>query len=307
MSNNSSRWINLLVVVKKIPNAIPFENVNIRIVASIIVLLNLYTVAFAQDFDADSIYYTPIKKVKSKSSEKGKSTEQIKRHYPTRDPQAPSSEFDGDSIYYTPIPLEQLPELEERRNPFQEDPADSAKRSRFVDYFFNLQVGTLVGCSDCITDKEVTFTASTVHGVTLGKKFRIGGGIGFDSYYGWKTMPLFGSASFDVLGTKNSSAIFVQVNYGWSLPWRNENELNYGTLDVDGGQMLYGMAGLRMKYHDMRISFTLGGKYQSVTSYFEVPTIYYDVYGLPYEGASSKTTIVETMRRLAFGVTIGWK
>ncbi len=292
---------------KQFPNARPFENVNTRIVASIIVLLSLYTVAFAQDFDADSIYYTPIPKVKSKSSEKGKSTEQGTRRFPTRDPQAPSSEFDGDSIYYTPIPTEQLWEPEKRRNPFQEDPADSAKRSRFVDYFFNLQLGSLVGCGDCITDREVTFTASTVHGVTLGEKFRIGGGIGFDSYYGWQTMPLFGSASFDVIGTKNSGAIFVQVNYGWSVPWRKEQEWNSGTTDVEGGQMLYGMAGLRLKYHDMRISFTFGGKYQSVTSYFEVPTIYYYVYGLPYQGASSKTTVVETMRRLAFGVTIGWK
>ena len=272
---------------------------------SIIVLLNLHTVASAQDFDADSIYYTPIPK--GKSSEKGKSTQPVKRRYPTRDLQAPSSEFDCDSIYYTPIPIEELWEPETKRNPFQEDPADSAKRSRFIDYFFNLQLGSLVGCSDCITDKEVTFTASTVHGVTVGKKLRIGGGIGFDSYYGWKTMPLFGSASFDVFGTKSSSAFLVQVNYGWSVPWRKEQEWNTGSTDVDGGQMLYGMAGLRLKYHDMRISFTLGGKYQSVTTYFEVPTMYYDAYGIPFQGASSKTTIVETMRRLAFGVTIGWK
>ena len=278
---------------------------NTRIVASIVVLLILHTVAFGQDFDADSIYYTPIPKVKS--SEKGKSTSQLKRRYPTRDSQEPSSEFDGDSIYYTPIPTEELWEMEERRNPFLEDPADSAKQSRFVDYFFNLQLGSLVGCGDCIADKEVTFTASTVHGVTIGQKFRVGGGVGFDSYYGWQTMPLFGSASFDILGTKNSYAVFVQVNYGWSMAWRKEKEWETRATDVDGGQMVYGMAGLRLKYHDMRISFTFGGKYQSVTGHFEIPTIYYDVYGFPMKGASSKTTVVETMRRLAFGVSIGWK
>ena len=277
---------------------------NTRIVASIVILLNLHAVAFAQDFDADSIYYTPIPKVKSSGKEK--STEQVKRRYPTRDPREPSSEFDADSIYYTPIPIEELL-VREKKNLFQVDPADSAKRTKFIDYFFNLQLGSLVGCSDCIADKEVTFTASTVHGVTIGKKFRIGGGIGFDSYYGWKTMPLFGSASFDVLGTKNSNALFVQANYGWSLPWKQEQEWENGAKDVDGGQMFYGMAGLRLKYHDMRISFTLGGKFQSLTSYFEVPTFYYDVYGIPFQGASSKTTIVESIRRFAMGVTIGWK
>jgi hypothetical protein len=191
--------------------------VNTRIVITIAVLLTLNTVANGQDFDADSIYYTPIPKGK-------------------------------------------LPEPEKKRSPFQEAPTlpgDSAKSGRLVGYFFNLQVGSLIGCDDCIAEKEVTITASTVHGVTIGNKFRIGGGIGFDSYYHWETMPLFGSVSWDVLGTKNTTALFVQVNYGWAMPWRTEKAWEFGSTGVEGGQMVYGMAGLRLKYHDMRISFTM--------------------------------------------------
>jgi hypothetical protein len=242
--------------------------VNTRIATSIIVLLTLHNIACAQDFDADSIYYTPIPKVNSSQPEK-------------------------------------------KNNPFKElptQPGDTATSKRFIGYFFNLQLGSLIGCEDCATDKEVTFTASTVHGVTIGDKFRIGGGIGFDSYYGWQTMPVFASASFDLLGTKNTNALFVQFNYGASVPWRTEKQWDYTSVTgVDGGPMYYGMAGLRLKYHDMRISFTIGGKFQSVSSYFEIPTIYYDVNGIPVQGASSKTTIVESMSRLALGVSIGWK
>ena len=238
-----------------------------RIVTGIIVLLTLHSVAWAQDFDADSIYYTPIPK--------GKAAEQ-----------------------------------EKKSNPFKEVPAqpgDTAIRQRYIQYFFNVQVGSLIGCEDCVSDKEVTFTASTVHGVTIGDKFRIGGGIGFDSYYGWQTMPTFGSISWDLLGTRNTNALFLQLNYGFALPWRTEKQWDYRVTNFEGGQMVYGMAGLRLKYHDLRIAFTIGGKFQSVTSYYETPTFYYDVNGVPVQGASGKTTIAESMKRLALGVTIGWK
>lgn len=240
---------------------------NIRIVTTLIVLLTLCITTRAQDFDADSIYYTPIPKVKS------------------------------------PEPVKKI-------SPFAESPAqagDTTLKKRFVDYFFNLQVGSLIGCDDCISEKEVTISASTVHGATIGEKFRIGGGIGFDSYYNWQTMPIFASASWDVLGTRNTNALFLQFNYGWSMPWRTEKTWEYGETGVNGGQMVHGMAGFRLKYYDMRISFTLGGKYQSVSTYFETPTWYYDNNGNLVEGRSSRTTIEESLRRFSMAVTIGWK
>lgn len=257
-----------MVVIRIIfPNARPFKTVNTRIVTSIIVLLALHSIAQAQDYDADSIYYTPIPK--------GKYAEPVKR----------------------PSPFKEV----------ETQPGDSATRDRFIQYFFNVQVGSLIGCDDCLQDKEVTFTASTVHGVTIGDKFRVGGGIGFDSYYGWQTMPTFASISWDLLGTRNTSALFIQFNYGFAIPWRTEKLWDYGVTNVEGGPMAYGMAGFRLKYHDMRISFTLGGKFQSLSSYYETPTFYYDVNGVPVQGASSKTTITESIKRLALGVTIGWK
>lgn len=257
---------NLLFVIRSFPSDI-IERVNSKVLTVTIALLILHRVVSAQDFDADSIYYTPIPKVK---------------------------------------PTEETA----KKRPFVEDPTlanDSASNTRFVEYFFNVQIGTLIGCSDCISGKEVTLTSSTVHGVTIGKKFRVGGGMGFDSYYDWQTMPIFASASWDIIGTKNTNAFFVQFDYGWSQPWRTEKMFEFGETGVKGGPMAYGMAGLRIKYYDLRISISLGGKYQGVSTYFETPSYYYDQNGNLVPGKPSRTTIEETMRRFAVAITIGWK
>jgi hypothetical protein len=249
---------------------IPFQEMNSRIFISILVLLTVPNLSLcAQDFEADSIYYTPIPKVKP-----------------------------GESRKVEPA---------KRPNPFAEAPGDSTISDKFIEYFFNVQVGALIGCSDCISEKEVSFTASTVHGITVGDKFRLGGGIGFDSYLDWQTMPIFASLSWDLLGTKNTNALFLQFNYGFALPWRTEHLWEVQQTGVDGGQMVYGMAGMRFKYHDLRLSFSIGGKVQALSSYFETPNYYVDINGNPVQGTSSKTSIEETMKRLAVTITIGWK
>lgn len=218
-----------------------------------------------------------------------------------------AQDFDADSIYYTPIP--RTVEQPKKANGFvaPTQPDETPVDERLATYFFNIQVGPLVGCSDCVADKEVSFSFSTVHGVTIGEKFRIGGGIGFDSYYDWQTMPIFASTSWDLLGTRNTHALFIQVNYGWSMPWRTEKSWEFGETSVEGGQMVHFMAGMRFKYHDMRFGFTIGGKFQSVSSYFETPSFYFDNNGNLIQGNPSRTTIEESMSRFAIGMTIGWK
>ena len=96
--------------------------------------------------------------------------------------------FEGDSIYYTPIPKG----IETRSTENKDNLS-----GKFIGYFFNVQVGPLVGCSNCGQRKEITFTSSTVHGLMIGRKLRAGAGIGFDAYYLWQTLPVFGSAELD--------------------------------------------------------------------------------------------------------------
>jgi hypothetical protein len=213
-----------------------------------------------------------------------------------------AQDFDSDSVYYTPIPSSNEKQARQR-GIFH----DTVENDRQYGYFFNLQVGSLVGCNDCSEGKEITFTASTIHGVTIGKKFRTGVGIGLDSYYNWQTMPVFISISTDVFGTKNTNAIFIQINYGWSQSWRNDPYEEYGLKDTDGGTMFGTQLGYRIKYHDIKISLSIGTKYQRVYTNYEYPTYYYTEEGVMKQGTPSTTIIQQSMNRFMFALTIGWK
>lgn len=209
--------------------------------------------------------------------------------------------FDGDSIYYTPIPHPTVKEKSAKRI-FR----DTLSTQPYFSYFFNVQVGTLIGCSDCDEAKEVTFTSSTTHGVSIGKKLRAGLGIGFDTYGNWKTMPLFGSVSWDLVGTKNTNALFVQFKYGWAESWGNSHDDVYGFKSTGGGRMSDIQLGYRINHHNVNIAFSVGAKFQRVYSYFEFPTyIYRD--GEVVQGPASTATVQQDMSRLSIGVTMGWK
>lgn len=215
---------------------------------------------------------------------------------------ATGQDFDADSVLYTPIPKV----VETKRAP-RKIFVDTVKNDRRIGYFFTVQTGPQIGCNNCDQGKEVTFSASTTHGVTIGKKLRTGLGIGFDSYFDWHTLPVFASASWDLLGTKNTHALFVQANYGWSKSWISDSRWNAGTTDVGGGPMFNAQAGYRIRYHDVRISLAIGTKYQRVYKYYEYPTYYYTGDGRIVQGSPSKTTVKEDLNRLIISLAIGWR
>jgi hypothetical protein len=140
-------------------------------------------------------------------------------------------------------------------------------------YYFQIQSGTLIGGN--ASSDEISFSGATTHGVKVGRKLRVGAGVGLDSYYQWSTVPLFGSISWDLLGKKN--ALFVEFNYGGALAsWRQINFEEYGYTHSQGGKVYsYGM-GYRIKYEKLRISGGVGRKTQLMTTYYEYPTYYWD-------------------------------
>ncbi len=181
---------------------------------------------------------------------------------------------------------------------------DSIRKKR-VEYYFQIQSGALIGCSSCSKGKEITFSGSTTHGIKIGRKLRVGAGIGLDSYFAWNTIPVFGSVSWDLLGKKN--ALFVEMNYGEALAaWRQVNYEEYGYQSSDGGKVYgYGL-GYRVKYEKIRMSFGIGHRTQMLTSYYEYPTNYWDnnQYVL---GEPSRKTVKNEMNRLMFWIAVGWK
>jgi len=203
-----------------------------------------------------------------------------------------AQDFDADSVHYTPIP-------KQSKRPVK----DSTERK--LSYFFNVQTGALIGCGECGFGQDVSFSAATVHGVTLGKKLRLGAGIGFDAFQQWHAVPLFGSVSWDLFGDKNSNALFLQFNYGWARSAASRYLYYYQ--DNHGGRMITTQVGYRIKYHDLKISLGVGTKHQRITASYEYPTYYYDFRGTPLQGTSNVTTLTQNLNRLAVVMSIGWK
>lgn len=214
---------------------------------------------------------------------------------------ANAQNYDADSVLYTPIPKNGARKIKL---------IEEEKDIKPIGYFFNVQVGSLIGCNDCGKGRDVTFSATTVQGVTLGRKLRVGAGVGFDSYANWQTLPVFGSISWDVIGNKNKNAVFLQLSYGWAHPWFVRKDLyTYYASDpfggVAGGRMINPSIGYRLKYHDLKVSIGIGYKYQRIfyksDPYSGCPGCY--VYHAPTENLD----ITQEINRLQMMMSVGWK
>jgi len=212
--------------------------------------------------------------------------------------------YDLDSVYYTPID-----KPDQRNRTAETESGQSLKR---IEYFFTIQTGSLIGCNDCGKGKDVTFSAATVQGVTIGKKFRTGIGVGLDSYQNWQTLPLYGTASWDLIGNKNKNAVFLQMAYGWAHPWfvRDGAYSNYTAdpfSEVTGGRMINPQIGYRIKYNKLKLSMIVGYKFQRIFYQNQqtgpLPTCMACYNSYPY----STTEITEDMNRVQLVMSAGWK
>ena len=185
--------------------------------------------------------------------------------------------------------------------------SDSTLRKSNVAYYFTFGMGAMIGCEQChTTGPTASFSASMVHGVRIGKKGSVGAGIAFDAYENWKTLPVFGSASWDLFGKKNK--VFVQMNYGYASAWINKDTKYYGYKGSEGGKMINPLLGYRIQSGNVRLVFSLGYKVQRVFSRYEYPTYYTlatndNFAPLP---ASTKEIRID-MNRFVVGMAVGWK
>lgn len=212
---------------------------------------------------------------------------------------ASAQNYDADSVLYSPIEKQKSKKIQ----------LVNDRDARTVNYFFNVQMGSLIGCNDCGRGKDVTFSAATTHGVTVGNKFRGGLGVGLDSYVNWQTIPVYAVVSWDVIGNKNRNAIYVQVSYGWAHPWfiRNGSYNNYTSdpfVGISGGRMVNPSLGYRLKYHDVNLSLGVGYKFQRIfyktNSYYNCPYCDFGSYGQDLE-------ITQDRNRVQIIMSVGWK
>lgn len=128
---------------------------------------------------------------------------------------------------------------------------------RKLSYFNTFLAGGLIGEKGNGTG----VTLSTIHGVRL-KRAAFGAGIGFDSYFDWKTLPIFGSVSFD-FGKIRSNALFVQFNAGYAETWlvRDEEEWMPPYREY-GGTMVASSLGYRITKERFSLYVMAGHKFQ---------------------------------------------
>jgi hypothetical protein len=188
----------------------------------------------------------------------------------------------------------------------QSELSDSVEVKKKVEYFFYVQSGMLVGCNECGRGKEITFSGSTVHGIKLAKRGRVGAGLGYDSYYNYSTVPIFGSASWDLFSNKN--AFFLQFNYGGTLKvWKYDPYNEYGYQRSVGGRMVNPMVGYRIRYHDASIALMVGYKFQKIKSYYQYENYIWDPNtqrNLPDPIESSEK---RSINRFMISLAVGWK
>ncbi len=213
-----------------------------------------------------------------------------------------AQDFDSDSVYYSTITRNN----KQVRNVRSIKGGDIEKVKKFS-YFFKVQSGVLIGCRECSFKNEVSVSAATIHGVTIGKKLRLGAGVGFDSYQNWQTFPLFGSVSWDLFGNNRRNALFIQLDYGSAKPKANGLAYSRPYQDFVVGRMVSTQLGYRIKYHDLKISLAIGSKYQRINASYQYPSYRYDFRGTLLIGTPNTTVLRESINRVSLMMAIGWK
>lgn len=204
--------------------------------------------------------------------------------------------FESDSIYYTPI----------ERTIAKIDTEHIDMPHKKIHYFFNFLSGTLVGGSGINEEGMATFTFSTLHGARIGKRLSAGAGLGFDSYLGWKAMPLFGSLSYDLFGKKNK--VFVQLNYGTALVSKVITGNEYGNASHTGSRMFNPSLGYKIASGNLRLYIQAGYKMQKIDMYNVYPVYYSTSFRsiAPTPNSSYSNTDL-SMNRAYFSIGFGWK
>ncbi len=203
--------------------------------------------------------------------------------------------YEADSVYYTPIPKPQ-PKTRKVK-------AEVELPTKLFSYFFNLQMGGLFG-------KEVTFTTTSVHGVTIGKKLRVGFGIGYDYYKNWQTTPVYGMASWDLIGNRNKNAVFLQMAYGWASPSYMSDAgytyyYNNNPTAWCGGRMINPQIGYRIKYYNVKIAMAIGYKFQRI--FYKQNSGIVDPGFSQFRYPYTALDVTQDLSRVQLIMSVGWK
>ncbi len=169
----------------------------------------------------------------------------------------------------------------------------SVPSKRKVIYYNNFLAGGLLGDSG----KGSGLTFSTTHGIRI-NRFSVGAGFGFDSYFDWKTVPVFGTIEFDFAKIKRN-AFFLQFNAGYADAKRiNREEWTNVEYREYGGEMISFMLGYKIRAEKFSLYVLAGHKSQEAN---------YSYNPQPWSSFSSPPnySVEENMNRLVVQLGFG--
>jgi hypothetical protein len=170
-----------------------------------------------------------------------------------------------------------------------------ALRKTRVRYFNNFLAGGLLGDEG----QGTGFSISTTHGVRV-NRLALGAGVGYDSYYDWRTIPVFGSVSYDFAKVKRN-AFYLQVNAGYAHAKKIRKEEWLTDYRDYGGEMISTLIGYRIATEKLSIYIAGGHKYQRANfSYDPVPA------WSSWTAPESYFNIEESMNRLVVQIGFGF-
>lgn len=180
-------------------------------------------------------------------------------------------------------------------------------KKKKVNYYVQLTSGTLTGCTSC-DHNEFSLSMSLIQGVRIANEWRVGAGVGLDSYRNWKTIAAIMSAGWDII--PNKSTPFVQFNYGMGLKaWRQfflEDWSNDAWTDTKAGYSFHPKIGYRFYSGDLNVAFELGWKRQIISDYYEYSNGHWN--GTQFlSGEPNSVTIKNKLNRMTLGITVGWR
>lgn len=182
---------------------------------------------------------------------------------------------------------------------------DSVQLKLRPHYFFSIRSGTLMGCRDCSYENEITFAASTVHGVKLRDRWGLGVGSGFHTFTNWQVIPFFASTSVDL--NKGKNRLYLEFNYGYSRANLSPMaETEYGFKEAQGGRMVQPGIGYKIGYHDLQLAVLVAYQSQRVESRYEYPNQMW-LNGRWVQGDANTRTLTNEFNRLLIQLVIGWR
>jgi hypothetical protein len=132
----------------------------------------------------------------------------------------------------------------------------SVPSKRKVIYYNNFLAGGLLGESG----KGSGLTLSTTHGIRI-NWFTIGAGVGYDSYFDWRTVPVFGTIELEFPKIKRN-AFFLQFNAGYADAKRTNREELVTEYKEYGGEMISYMLGYKIRAEKFSLYVLAGHKFQ---------------------------------------------